>query len=444
MIRKMHKAARRRPTRSAACFEATIDGKHGRRRVRARPDLRDTEQVPLLEEGGVEAFLEREVLPYAPDAWYDPASDQDRLRDQLHPRVLQAAAAALAGGDPRGHPRAGARDGGLARRDRRRRGRRDRRAEALSGVRRSSGVPWLGEVPAALEAVPQAGSCCDVEGARQRRGMTSTELLSLTTQRRDRQRHGCSTGSCSSGALDTTRSVRVGDLVIRLFDGPRDAMGSRPVAASDGMITWRYTVFESSGPVHPRVLRLCFVSRDGTTRNRSARCTRGSRKSRSPIRTILRYQARRCLRPSEQAAIVRFLDHADRRIRRAIRAKQKLIALLNEQKQAVIHRAVTRGLDPNVRLEAVGRRLARRRARALGGHAAQAASCRRVDARSTSSRPMSDRSLSTRVAHVSRCAMLGSATERRPSGRPQASRPSTDDGLGTGDVMFERAEHRGW
>src|SRR5207244_8327893 len=56
----------------------------------------------------------------------------------------------------------------------------------------------------------------------------------------------------------------------------------------------------------------------------------------------------------EQASIVRFLDHADRRIRRAIRAKQKLIALLNEQKQAVIHRAVTRGLDPNVRLKPSG------------------------------------------------------------------------------------------
>ncbi|MGH8608073.1 MAG: restriction endonuclease subunit S [Gammaproteobacteria bacterium] len=48
----------------------------------------------------------------------------------------------------------------------------------------------------------------------------------------------------------------------------------------------------------------------------------------------------------EQAAIVRFLDHADRRIRRYIRAKQKLIKLLEEQKQAIIHRAVTRGLDP--------------------------------------------------------------------------------------------------
>jgi type I restriction enzyme S subunit len=56
----------------------------------------------------------------------------------------------------------------------------------------------------------------------------------------------------------------------------------------------------------------------------------------------------------EQAAIVRFLDHADRRIRRYIRAKQKLIKLLEEQKKAVVHQAVTRGLDPNVRLKPSG------------------------------------------------------------------------------------------
>ena len=48
---------------------------------------------------------------------------------------------------------------------------------------------------------------------------------------------------------------------------------------------------------------------------------------------------------SEQAAIVRFLDHADRRIRRYIRAKQKLITLLEEQKQAIIHQAVTGQID---------------------------------------------------------------------------------------------------
>ena len=57
---------------------------------------------------------------------------------------------------------------------------------------------------------------------------------------------------------------------------------------------------------------------------------------------------------AEQAAIVRFLDHADRRIRRYIHAKHQLIALLEEQKQAIIHQAVTRGLDPNVRLKPSG------------------------------------------------------------------------------------------
>ena len=58
------------------------------------------------------------------------------------------------------------------------------------------------------------------------------------------------------------------------------------------------------------------------------------------------YQRPGALPPlSEQAAIVRFLDRADRRIRRCIRAKQKLITLLEEQKQAIIHQAVTGQID---------------------------------------------------------------------------------------------------
>jgi type I restriction enzyme, S subunit len=56
-----------------------------------------------------------------------------------------------------------------------------------------------------------------------------------------------------------------------------------------------------------------------------------------------------CLPPlTEQAAIVRFLDYMDRRIRKYVRAKQKLIKLLEEQKQAIIHRAVTRGMNLDV------------------------------------------------------------------------------------------------
>ena len=58
--------------------------------------------------------------------------------------------------------------------------------------------------------------------------------------------------------------------------------------------------------------------------------------------------------PDEQAAMVRFLDYANGRLERAIRAKRKVIALLHEQKQAIIHRAVTRGLDPTIPLKPSG------------------------------------------------------------------------------------------
>jgi type I restriction enzyme M protein len=53
-----------------------VELEEGERVVQYEPDpeLRDTEQVPLLEEGGIEDFLRREVLPYADGAWYDPGS----------------------------------------------------------------------------------------------------------------------------------------------------------------------------------------------------------------------------------------------------------------------------------------------------------------------------------------------------------------------------------
>jgi len=69
IIKKIHQqGAAADPLRGL--FETTIDGKPAV--VEYEPDtgLRDTEQIPLLEKGGIEAFLRREVLPYAPDAWY--------------------------------------------------------------------------------------------------------------------------------------------------------------------------------------------------------------------------------------------------------------------------------------------------------------------------------------------------------------------------------------
>jgi type I restriction enzyme M protein len=70
VIRKVHKKGTPAdPLRGL--FSTTIAGKPAVVEYEPDPDLRDTEQVPLLEEGGIEAFLHREVLPFAPDAWYD-------------------------------------------------------------------------------------------------------------------------------------------------------------------------------------------------------------------------------------------------------------------------------------------------------------------------------------------------------------------------------------
>ena len=103
VIRKIHKE--RRSGRSAA---RPVRGRRSRAKrcvveYEPDPDLRDTEQVPLLEAGGIEAFIEREVLPHAADAWFDDDERQDRLRDQLQSLFLQAAAVALARRDPGGH-----------------------------------------------------------------------------------------------------------------------------------------------------------------------------------------------------------------------------------------------------------------------------------------------------------------------------------------------------
>ncbi len=73
VIKKIHKKGTAAdPLRGL--FEATIGGKRAVVEYEPDPDLRDTEQVPLLEDGGIEAFLRREVLPHAPDAWYVPES----------------------------------------------------------------------------------------------------------------------------------------------------------------------------------------------------------------------------------------------------------------------------------------------------------------------------------------------------------------------------------
>jgi type I restriction enzyme M protein len=69
VIKKIHKRGTEAdPLRGL--FEATVNGKRAVVEYEPDTELRDTEQIPLTADGGIEAFLRREVLPHAPDAWY--------------------------------------------------------------------------------------------------------------------------------------------------------------------------------------------------------------------------------------------------------------------------------------------------------------------------------------------------------------------------------------
>ncbi len=69
VIAKVHKPGKLSADPMLGLYTAVVAGKTCFVEYEPDSDLRDTEQVPLLEEGGIEAFIRREVLPYTPDAW---------------------------------------------------------------------------------------------------------------------------------------------------------------------------------------------------------------------------------------------------------------------------------------------------------------------------------------------------------------------------------------
>ena len=73
VIRRIHKRSTE-PNPLCGLFETTVDGRPAVVEYEPDTDLRDTEQIPLQEVGGIETFLRREVLPYAADAWYQSDS----------------------------------------------------------------------------------------------------------------------------------------------------------------------------------------------------------------------------------------------------------------------------------------------------------------------------------------------------------------------------------
>jgi len=212
---------------------------------------------------------------------------------------------------------------------------------------KESGLPWLSNVPEHWDLVPNRGLVKKrkvIVGKRHK----DYQLLSLTKQGVIVRDISTGKGKFSSD-MGTSQEVRVGDFVFCLFDVPETprAVG---LSRHAGMITGAYTVLEYLKRGNPDYFEKYYLAMD-------------DRKLLSPLYSGLRHTIPidRLLGaktpqppPDEQAAIVRFLDHANGKIDRAIRAKRKLIALLDEQKQAIIHRAATRGLDPNIKLKPSG------------------------------------------------------------------------------------------
>jgi type I restriction enzyme, S subunit len=146
------------------------------------------------------------------------------------------------------------------------------------------------------------------------------------------------------------QGIRRGDLVIHAMDAFAGAVG---VADSDGKGTPVYSVCEPSPRANARFY--AYLIREMARSEWILALAKGIRERSTDFRFEAFASQAVALPPlPEQSAIVRFLDHADRRIQRYIRAKKKLIALLNEQKQAIIHQVVTRGLDGSVRLKPSG------------------------------------------------------------------------------------------
>lgn len=76
VVSKIHKPGKAEANPLYGMYEVKIDGKVCVVEYETDSELRDTEQVPLLEAGGIEAFVKREVLPYTPDAWIKEGSEK--------------------------------------------------------------------------------------------------------------------------------------------------------------------------------------------------------------------------------------------------------------------------------------------------------------------------------------------------------------------------------
>ena len=225
---------------------------------------------------------------------------------------------------------------------------------------KDSGVPWLGEVPEHWEVLPSRAFFTEVK----ERDRPEEQMLSVTITKGVIRQQALLADSSKKDSSNQDKSayklVQPGDIAYNKMRAWQGAVG---VSQYRGIVSPAYVVQRPREGADSRYLH--YLLRTPAFAKEAERWSYGITSDMWSLRPEHFKMIYGCLPPlAEQTAIVRLLDHAGRLIQRYIRAKQKLIKLLEEQKQAIIHRAVTRGLraeaaakaglDPNVRLQPSG------------------------------------------------------------------------------------------
>ena len=215
---------------------------------------------------------------------------------------------------------------------------------------KDSGEEWLGTVPAHWKVVPNRGTFTEVDD----KNHPDEEMLSVTIgQGVIRQSTLLQDESMKDGSrIDKSsyKMVQPGDIAYNKMRAWQGALGA---SKYKGIISPAYVV---QRPAHGNDVEfLQYLLRTPAFAKEAERWSYGIASDMWSLRPE-HFKAIHCCipPPDEQAAIVRFLDHADEQIQRYIAGKERLIALLEEQRQALVHQAVTRGLDPSVRLKPSG------------------------------------------------------------------------------------------
>ncbi len=215
---------------------------------------------------------------------------------------------------------------------------------------KDSGVPWLGGVPEHWQVLPNRALFTEVN----ERGHADEQMLSVTITRGIIRQNvlleWSSKKDSSNQDKSTYKLVRPGDIAYNKMRAWQSAIG---VSHHRGIVSPAYVVVRMRGDNDARYFHHLF--RTPQFAKEAERWSYGITSDMWSLRPE-HFKMIYCSLPprNEQVAIIRFLGYIDRRIQRHTRAKQKLIKLLDQQKQAIIHRAVTRGLDHNVRLKPSG------------------------------------------------------------------------------------------